>query len=153
MKIRQAELRDHDNLVKLMQDADNRSKNWAETRASRYLLRKRRAIIVAENDKGLIGFVGIKDEDEDSRVSTFLDFSKNAHVPWIALLPKFRGKGIGSRLIAECEKYALEFGKEGIWTDCRQRVVDFYLDNGYAIAGIYKDQRKDRYVMLKRIDE
>lgn len=50
---------------------------------------------------------------------------------------QLQSSGIGSQMMAFCEKCALEHGKNRIYCHARDSAVDFYLKNEYHIEGDY----------------
>jgi len=107
--------------------------------------------LVAEENKELIGFVGIKKVEEKNKASKFINLNKCATLTWIAILAKNRKRGIGSKLLMACNKYAKNFNKRFIWLDCRKKILTFYLKNSYQIAGNYIHKHKNRYVLVKEL--
>ena len=153
MKIRKATAKDFDEVVNLMMKADLRTKEWAEDRARRFIQDKKkiRYLLVAEDSNKLIGYVGIKKEEEDNKASEFINIKKYILITWIAVLPEWRSKKIGSKLLIAAEKYVKKFNKKDIFLDCRKNVLPFYFRNDYKIAGKYIDKGKMRYVLVKKI--
>jgi ribosomal-protein-alanine N-acetyltransferase len=154
MKIRKIVKKDFDKFVELMVEADNRPKDWAKEKTAEFIGKKNKLILVAEEKGKLIGYVGLKERDEDERIKK-VDFDKYASVTWIAVLPEFRGKSIGSKLLKSCEKYAKKWGKKGIWLDCRKEVLKFYKRNEYKVVSSFikevKTKKRKQYVLLKKI--
>ena|SRR3989344_3080166 len=151
IKIRKANSLDIGKLVQLMQKADNRGLQWAEERAKRYVLKnKDKMILVAEDNENLIGFVGLK-KYEDNPAKEFEDLTQFAWITWIAVLPEYRNKKIGSELLKSAEKYVVDYNKKGLILDCRQKVITFYTKNGYNLTGNYIDEKIPRYVMVKEL--
>lgn len=152
MKIREIKKEDRRKWIKLVQLADNRNKEWAEQKFDSYLdsKKKKRLLIMEENDK-LIGFVGIKGEDVEENVSEVLN-KEYALITWIALIPEYRKKGLGSEILKECEKYARKWGKKGIWLGCREKIIPFYEKKGYHREGTFiNDHGREEYLMLKEM--
>jgi ribosomal protein S18 acetylase RimI-like enzyme len=156
MKIRKAKLSDSAELVKLIQKADNRKKSVAEDKVKKYTGRKGWPIFVAEDKDKLMGYVFVKEEDEDDKAGKYLDLKKYASVVWIAVSKSARKKGLGSKLLDKAIKYAKKVGKKGIWLDCRSDVLEFYEKNGFENVGVFKRKTssgklKNCYVMLKKL--
>ncbi|MBS3144068.1 GNAT family N-acetyltransferase [Candidatus Woesearchaeota archaeon] len=152
MKIREIKKEDRQKWIKLVQLTDNRNKEWAEQKLDSYLdsKKKKRLLIVEENGK-LIGFVGIKGEDVEENVSEILN-KEYVLITWIALIPKYRKKGLGSQILKECEKYARKWEKKGIWLGCKEKVIHFYEKNGYHKEGTFiNDDGREEYLMLREI--
>jgi ribosomal protein S18 acetylase RimI-like enzyme len=150
MKIRKANLNDVDKLIELMQKADNRTREWAKNRVNSFISNKKKLILVAEDDGRLVGFVGIK-KYEDNEARKFADLNKFIWVVWIAVLPEYRKKKIGSELLKSVDEYARAFDKSEVILDCREKVINFYKINGYDIIGNYVYNNAPRYVMTKQI--
>ncbi len=149
MKIRKANTGDINQLIELMQRADNRTREWAEEKARRFVLKnKSKFILVAEENGKLIGFVGLK-EYEDNPAREFADLTKFAWIIWIAVLPEYRNKKIGSELLKSAEKYVNEYNKKGLI--CREKVINFYMKNGYNLVGDYIYNNLPRYVLTKEL--
>ena len=53
----------------------------------------------------------------------------------IVVLPEYRHQGLGSAVVAECEKWAAELGYEKMLLDSRDNKVEFYRQLGYAESG------------------
>lgn len=65
-----------------------------------------------------------------------LDQSKNMYrLRGMAVEEDLRGKGIGSKLIASCVKFAKENGGDLIWCDARLEATEFYKSLGFKIQG------------------
>lgn len=148
MKIRKAKKEDISQLIELMQNADNRTREWAEERIRRYIENKNKMILIAEEDGNLIGFAGLK-KYEDNSARDFTDLDKFAWITWIAVLPSYRNKKVGSELLKSAKKYANDYNKTGLILDCREKVIDFYKKNGFNIVGNYINKEIPRYVMVK----
>jgi GNAT superfamily N-acetyltransferase len=148
--IKKAQEKDINNLIELMQKAEgDRSKEWAEERAKRFVLdNKNRLIIIAEEKGKLVGYLGLK-RYEDNRARDFIDINKFAWITWIAVLLEYRNKKIGSKLLKFSEEFAKNYDKLGIVLDCREKVTPFYIKNGYKIVGEYEHNKIPRYVLEK----
>ncbi|HPD81781.1 MAG TPA: GNAT family N-acetyltransferase [Candidatus Pacearchaeota archaeon] len=152
MKIVKAKEEDIQNLIELMIDADNRNKEWAEDRANKFVLNKNqdKLILLARENNKLIGYLGIK-KYEDNPAKKFTKLDNYAWITWIAILPKYRGKGIGSILLNSADKYIKKFDKKGVLLDCKEKLISFYNKNGYIMLGKYEDKGALRYVMEKKL--
>ena len=53
----------------------------------------------------------------------------------VVVLPEYRHQGIGSLVVTECEKWAVELGYEKAVLDSRDNKVEFYKRLGYAESG------------------
>ncbi len=152
IKIREIAASDKKEWIKLTKLSDNRNKEWAEQKFDNYLeSKKKKRILVAEEDGKLIGFSGIKGEDLEENVSEMLN--KNyVLVTWIAFIPEYRKKGLGSKILKECEKYAVRWEKRGIWLGCKDDVIPFYEKNGYKSKGTFINEKgKKENLMVKEI--
>lgn len=141
-------------LTDLMQIADNRTQEWATERIVRYLNeRDGKTIFVAEENNDILGYVGIKKFEENIETRRILDQSIDnlACITWIAVHPQFRKRGIATALLKHCEVWAKHKKKEGIWLDCREKILPLYENAGYKIAGSYQQQGIARYVLIKQI--
>ena len=59
----------------------------------------------------------------------------------IAVLPEFRGLHLGSRVLSEAEKCAVENGAKRLILSAQCRVRPFYEKNGYkAVGNVYLDE-------------
>ena len=52
----------------------------------------------------------------------------------VVVLPEYRGQGVGSRTMAEAEKWIRESGYKEIVIDSRVEVLEFYTKLGYALT-------------------
>lgn len=74
----------------------------------------------------------------------------------IAVGEKYRGKGIGTKLLEAAEKYALDTGLNVIQLEvrCNSRAVELYQRRGYSVKKIkirYYSDGENAYSMEKRI--
>lgn len=125
---------------------------WAKHRAEKYLSdeNKDRLILIAKENNNLVGYVGILEHD-DNPARDFANLNDYSWISWIAVLPKYRKKGLGSFLLKIAEQYSRDFNKKGILLDCREKVLPFYTKNGYSVLGDYIDAGDSRYVMEKKL--
>ena len=152
MKIRVANQSDVEELVDAGRKADNKSEELARKRVTNFLSNNKKMILIVEVNKKIVGYVGLKKEDDDLKVAKLINLKKFAHINWIAVLPEFRGQGIGSKLLSSCNKHIKRFGKKKIWLGCRKKMISFYEKNKYVIAGSYIDKSKrEEFVMVKTI--
>ena len=152
MEIRKANKGDIKELIELMQKADNRTREWTEERTKRFVLKNKSKIIIlcAEDGENLIEFIGLK-EYEDNSAREFTDLTKFAWITWMAVLPEYRNKQIGTDLLKSAEEYVNNYNKQGLILDCREKVINFYKKNGYDIIGSYIDNKVSRYVLVKEL--
>ncbi len=52
----------------------------------------------------------------------------------VVVLPEYRGKSLGSRVISEAEKWIAELGYSKIEIESRTVAIDFYVKNGFRIV-------------------
>jgi len=151
MIIRKINKQDKEKWIKLVKEADRRDKTWAEQKFNSYVQsKKKRRLLVVEEKAKLIGFAGIKGEDIEEKVSKELT-EESILITWIAFVPEFRNKGLGSKLLAECEKYALKWSKKVVWLGCRDEVIPFYEKNLYRKAGRFVNEKgKEENLMVKK---
>jgi len=75
------------------------------------------------------------DEDEVVGVSRLhFNSREEAQVRYMAVDERYRGKGIGTMMLAELEKKAREKGASYIILNARENAVDFYRKNGYDVV-------------------
>lgn len=152
IKIREIAISDKKKWIKLAELSDNRNGEWAEQKFDNYLeSKKKKRLLVAEESGRLIGFSGIKGEDLEENVLETLN--KNyALITWIAFIPEYRKKGLGSKMLKECEKYALKWEKKSIWLGCKDDLISFYEKNGYKTKGTFiNDKGKKENLMVKEL--
>lgn len=152
MKIREITFADKDNWIKLVELSDNRDKEWAEQKFESYINSKdKKRLLVVEENGNLVGFSGIKGENLGENVSVALN-NDYALITWVALIPEYRKKGIGSKILRECDKYAVKWNKKGIWTGCRDKVIPFYEKSGFIKSGTFiNDKGQIENLMVKEI--
>lgn len=152
MKIIEAKEKDINNLINIMMKADNRDKEWSENRTKKFIINKNKdkLILIAKDKDKLIGYLGIK-KYEDNPAREFVNINNYIWITWIAILPEYRNKGVGSILLNSVGKYIKKFKKIGILLDCREKVISFYNRNEYSTVGKYQDKGALRYVMAKQL--
>ena len=152
IKIREIAISDKKEWIKLAELSDNRNKEWAEQKFDNYLeSKKKKRLLVAEENGKLIGFSGIKGEDLEENVSEILN-KDYALVTGIAFIPEYRKKNLGSKMLKECEKYALKWEKKGIWLGCKDNVIPFYEKKGYKSKGTFINEKgKKENLMVKEL--
>jgi ribosomal protein S18 acetylase RimI-like enzyme len=151
MKIRELKRKEIKPWIELVQLADNRDEEWAKQRFDSFVSsRKKKKLLVVEEKSNLIGFVGIKGEGLEENVKPELN-KEYMEINWIAIVPKFRNKGFGSKLLIECEKYARKWKKKGIWLGCRDEIIPFYKKYGYKEEGTFINYKnKPENLMVKK---
>ena len=73
-------------------------------------------------------------------------WNRIAEIGWIAVLPDYQKKGIGSSLIQKMEQYAKEKGMRKVYVEPSSEnkiAVHFYIENGYKPEGMRKDWYRD----------
>jgi ribosomal protein S18 acetylase RimI-like enzyme len=154
MKIRKAVKNDFEKLANLMIKADNRFEGWAKEAVRKSINKKDRLILVADDKANLVGFAGLRKKDENERIKK-VDFNNYACITWIGVLQEHYRKGIGSKLLKSCEKYAKRWKKQGIWLDCVKRVAPFYERNGYKVVNSFikevKGKKRMQFAMIKEL--
>ena len=152
MQISQLKKEDIENLVKLMHLADNRSEEWSISKIKKYMKKEGHVILVAKQKDIILGYVGIKElENEDKIIGKILKDSidKLGCIEWIAVHPKYRRKGIASNLLVAAESWIRKRKREGVWLDCRKKVIPLYEKNGYKIIGELNNEKGAKYVLSK----
>lgn len=150
LKIRKLKENEIEELAEVMNKADNRTLEWARDRINTFD-GIRKVLLVAEIRGKIVGYVGLKIKEKEDRASEFINLNNLACLLWIAVLPEYHGKGIGSRLIKACNKYAKKWNKSGIWLDCYESKIPFYEKAGYVIKGKYLDNNKLRVVFQNNL--
>ncbi len=71
----------------------------------------------------------------------------------VVVLPEYRGKHLGAKLINEAEKWITELGYTKVFIDARLEATGFYEKLGYAQNGdeVFKSWNFDCTRMIKRI--
>ena len=120
---------------------------WTKEAFMNEMLRNEQAIYyVAVYDKQVVGFVG---------VWTIVD---EGHITNIAVLPEFRGQGIGNQLLAELVAFAKAKGLVGLTLEVRVSNVGaqkLYEQFGFTQAGrrrrYYQDNNEDAYIYWAKL--
>ena len=68
----------------------------------------------------------------------------------VVVLPEYRHRGIGTRVVRECEKWAKELGFRRTVLESRDNKVDFYLQMGYEIRGEAADGDTFRCIRMEK---
>ncbi len=155
MKIRKATKKDVKKFQELAKKADRYPSYWSKSRFPNFIKNKEQLILLAEEGKKLIGFSGVMKKYPDKRVSKRIDTDKSAYIAWIAVLPEYRKKQVGSKLLNESEKIAKKLGQKRIWLACKKDVIKFYKKNKYNLKGYfmkeYQDKKFKKYFLEKRL--
>ena len=120
---------------------------WTKEAFMNEMLRNEQAIyFVAVHDKRVVGFVG---------VWQIVDEGHNTN---IAVLPEFRGPGIGNQLLAELVAFAKSKGLVGLTLEVRVSNVGaqkLYEQFGFTQAGrrrrYYQDNNEDAYIYWAKL--
>ena len=141
-----------------MKQADYRPEEWSKPKIEKYLKKESHAILLAIEKKQIVGYIGLKEvENEDKVIRMILGDAVDTFgcVEWIAVHPSHRGKGIASLLLQAAEKWMKKRKRQGVWLDCRMKVIPLYEKNGYVLAGSFEGSSKSgqsaaKYVLIKR---
>ncbi|WP_214814822.1 MULTISPECIES: ribosomal protein S18-alanine N-acetyltransferase [unclassified Exiguobacterium] len=120
---------------------------WTKEAFMNEMLRNEQAIyFVAVYDKRVIGFVGV------------WQIVDEGHITNIAVLPEFRGQGIGNQLLAELVAFAKSKGLVGLTLEVRVSNVGaqkLYEQFGFMQAGrrrrYYQDNNEDAYIYWAKL--
>ncbi len=139
-------------LLELMQTENHRTKEWAEERTKTYLSRKTKKIFIAEIASELVGYLGIKEKENHEPTEYIIreDIHTYAAIEWIMVHPHYRHQHIGHQLLAAGEQWAKERGQEGVWLDCKEKLIPFYTSAGFQVRGSYDDSGDKRFVFSKK---
>ncbi|WP_214812792.1 MULTISPECIES: ribosomal protein S18-alanine N-acetyltransferase [unclassified Exiguobacterium] len=120
---------------------------WTKEAFMNEMLRNEQAIyFVAVHDKRVVGFVGV------------WQIVDEGHITNIAVLPEFRGQGIGNQLLAELVAFAKSKGLVGLTLEVRVSNVGaqkLYEQFGFTQAGrrrrYYQDNNEDAYIYWAKL--
>lgn len=120
---------------------------WTKEAFMNEMLRNEQAIyFVAVHDKWVVGFVGV------------WQIVDEGHITNIAVLPEFRGQGIGNQLLAELVAFAKSKGLVGLTLEVRVSNVGaqkLYEQFGFMQAGrrrrYYQDNNEDAYIYWAKL--
>jgi len=89
--------------------------------------------------------------DGDKGVGTGrLDLEKQGKIGRLAVLPGYRGRGVGRLLMATLEAVALEHGLSRLWCHAQVAVVPFYKKLGYrVVSDVFEEAGIPHQVMEK----
>ena len=68
----------------------------------------------------------------------------------VVVLPEYRHRGIGTRVVRECEKWAAEMGYEKSVLESRDNKVAFYEQMGYVICGEVVEGETFRCIRMEK---
>ena len=63
------------------------------------------------------------------------EINNMGRIRYMAVDPKYRGKGVGSSILRELEDIAQTNNLQACWLNAREDAIPFYLKNGYEIKG------------------
>ncbi len=84
--------------------------------------------LIVEEDEKLIGYLAAGPKEIDYRKSKYVEIQN------MGVIPEFRSKGIGKKLIDACFEWAKAKGYEKIWVNsysANKGAVNFYRKNGF----------------------
>ncbi|WP_215144619.1 ribosomal protein S18-alanine N-acetyltransferase [Exiguobacterium qingdaonense] len=120
---------------------------WTKEAFMNEMLRNEQAVyFVAVHEKRVVGFVGV------------WQIVDEGHITNIAVLPEFRGQGIGNQLLAELVAFAKSKGLVGLTLEVRVSNVGaqkLYEQFGFMQAGrrrrYYQDNNEDAYIYWAKL--
>jgi len=142
MEFRKAISGDSEELIKLIQLADDRTKEIATAKVNKFVDNKTGFFILAIEKQKIIGYLLFLIETDDENAEKFLNPKEYSAICWIAVHPEYRALHVGSKLLKEAEKYTKGYNKKGLCLDCREDVVEFYKKNNYVLIGNYSNPTK-----------
>jgi len=95
-------------------------------------------VFVAEADEKVVGFLMLQWPGTG--------WNRVAEIGWMAVLPNYRRKGFGSRLMKKMERYAKEKGIRKVYVEPsaeNEIAIHFYIKNGYKPEAMRKDWYRD----------
>lgn len=85
-----------------------------------------------EHDKDGTFYIVLLDDEYPIATCRFYEIAeKTVSLGRVVVLPEYRKKGLGQRVVSEAEKWAKELGFVQIEIDSRVEVIDFYEKLGY----------------------
>ncbi len=69
----------------------------------------------------------------------------------VVVLPEYRHKGIGSKVVMACEEWAVELGFKKAIVESRDNKMDFYKQLGYEICGEAVDGDTFRCIRMEKV--
>ena len=69
----------------------------------------------------------------------------------VIVLPEYRHKGIGSKVVMACEEWAVELGFKKAIVESRENKMDFYKQLGYEICGEAVDGDTFRCIRMEKV--
>ncbi|MBE6861455.1 MAG: GNAT family N-acetyltransferase [Ruminococcus sp.] len=93
------------------------------------------------------------DGDKPVGAARFFEEHGGYHVGRVAVLPEYRGEGVGRFIMAEIETYAANNGVGELMLSAQTRAADFYLKCGFAKYGdVYLEEGCPHIEMRKNIE-
>jgi len=142
IKIRDASLNDVEKLQRLNDEVfldnykydNDLDTDWAKSEKGKdyfmSLLNNPESVcLIAEDEGSEVGYIAAKKNDFGYRKSKYLEIEN------MGVIPDYRSKGIGSRLIAECIKQAKEKGFDRVYVNSYFKnagAINFYKENGFS---------------------
>lgn len=88
-----------------------------------------------DNFEDIAFHIGVFDENRIIGVGRIHPLNEGvAQIRYMAVLPEYRGQGIGARIIASLEKRAIIENFDMIELNSRDKAVTFYLKQGYTVT-------------------
>ena len=69
----------------------------------------------------------------------------------VVVLPEFRHRGLGSKVVEACEAWAIELGYKKAVVESRDNKMDFYKQLGYEIRGEAKEGETFRCIRMEKV--
>ena len=69
----------------------------------------------------------------------------------VVVLPEYRHKGIGSKVVMACEEWTVELGFKKAIVESRDNKMDFYKQLGYEICGEAVDGDTFRCIRIEKV--
>ncbi|MCR5340115.1 MAG: GNAT family N-acetyltransferase [Saccharofermentans sp.] len=89
-----------------------------------------------ENDTPDTKYIVITDSDFPIATARMYPIDdKSIMIGRVVVLPEYRGRGIGTMVVSECEKWAEDLGFTHAVVDSRDNKTGFYEQMGYEITG------------------
>ena len=80
-----------------------------------------------------------------------LEQNSLARIRFMAVEPRFRNRGIGSKLLRTLEKYALSNNINTCWLLAREEAVPFYEKNNYEISGTANSELQIPHLRMQKV--
>ena len=81
-----------------------------------------------------------------------IDLEQSGKVGRLAVLSKWRRRGIGSALMERCHEIAVSHGLESAWCNAQAGAIPFYESLGYIVAGeLFQEAGIDHLRMTKSL--